>query len=705
MISPRRIGKLVAFFLSLNLLALDSNALAHRDAKTARNASRRKELDLPRRLNGKRLLSMHGDVGSLALTTATHPDVGLDHLFQPLKLDCHPDCVKRGNCNAEEGRCECPFGYTGPTCEEPLLSGCQRGPGLEPFFGVLVSRNCECLRQANRFFGCSPNNDTCTLASMSFHDVQCYTFPDLPPEQQYSQMPSLDQPGVQYYRGSINRVVDLKPVGPAEGLVGRDIWSRAYLGLPPEKCGTTKCHGRGACVLEVQSTELDALRTATEGNYSPYCMCYKGYMGHHCNEDMLELCPSNCRGRGRCIRGFCHCNPPYWGLDCSRERAWQLAPGAPHIPNRHVLRIYVYDLPANAAFMVALDDNVFDLNEPSYQTHRKFLNPLEANLFFVPANAYAYSSNTNPPTNQGVRVLPKWASLGFPVTEAPATYHAGYDVYLSNVIHVTLFGLHANLRDNTTTFLKPAPEHHPTWGCYHPKKDVLAAPWYDHMLGSKEAVHLYGSLSDAGGEAPNRDLLFFFAGSVRPRDTSYSGGARQALSAHLKALMASGGNYSDIQFVEGTVPDYEALYMRSRFCLAPHGAGFGVRLTLAMTHACIPVIIQDQVYQPYESDGLLPYSQFSLRLSKSDIPYIVDILRSVSTERQKRMRLAMAKYHHAFLWEPSLGGRAYNYTIRALNQRLHGLWGHLWGDPHPAERRHLRVAWDDAQDEGELADM
>ncbi len=32
----------------------------------------------------------------------------------------------------------------------------------------------------------------------------------------------------------------------------------------------------------------------------------------------------------------------------------------------------------------------------------------------------------------------------------------------------------------------------------------------------------------------------------------------------------------------------------------------------------------------------------------------------------------------AFLWAPKLGGRAYEYTIRALEARLHGVWGELW---------------------------
>ncbi|GIL86532.1 hypothetical protein Vretifemale_14819 [Volvox reticuliferus] len=563
---------------------------------------------------------------------------------------------------------------------------------------------------------CEARKGSCTLASMSFHEAQCYSFTGKGLSDQWSQMPAMDEEGLEYYRGWINRKVDLRRVQPQEGVVGKDMWDRPYLILPSEKCGHSKCHGRGACAVELPSTDLDSIRTASDSGRQ-FCMCYKGYMGHTCDEDMWELCPNQCRGRGQCIRGFCHCRAPYWGADCGRERAWQLAPGASLVPNRLVLRIYVYELPSYVAFPVPQDDNVFDIDEHFYQTHRKFLemllmdtavrteNPLEANLFLVPANAYSYSSNTNSPANQ-IEAALNYVIANFPYFNASrGTDHFLWTTgdrgacYLprnmSRVIFVTLFGLHANLRDNATTFLNPIPEYHPNWGCLHPKKDVVAAPWYDNMVGVNEAPRTYEKVVAAQGEAPERDLLFFFAGSVRMHDMSYSNGVRQDLFNHLKAVFASDGNYSDILFVEGYTADYGELHKRSRFCLAPHGSGFGVRLTLAMAHACIPVIIQDQVYQPYESDGILPYNQFALRLSKSDIPDIIPILRAVPVTKQKHMRLAMAKYYHAFLWEASLGGRAYNYTIKALNQRLHGLWGHLWGDPH-LNRRQLRVAWDEA---------
>ncbi|GFR44305.1 hypothetical protein Agub_g5517 [Astrephomene gubernaculifera] len=717
----RRLARLIALLLFARLAASSGNRL---QAVAAANKQRflsapaadqgrltravRRHVLAHRSSDGQRALlywdtqgnlTVHGAGRQLTLNTSTHPDVRLDHLFVPLNRSCHPDCTKRGNCNAEEGRCECPFGYTGPTCSDPLMPACQLGPLLEPFFGFTVPRSCECVRQARTFFGCSDGGDTCTLSSFGFRDVFCYQYPDRPPGEQWSLMPELTTPGVEYFRGNVRQAVALRPLAAVEGVAGEDLWGNHILSLPLERCGESKCHGRGACIVPLKSTSGTAVQEAS--SQSPHCMCYKGYKGHTCGESMDYLCPGECRGRGRCSRGFCHCDPPYWGLDCSREHAWQLAPGVAPVPNRVRLRIYVYDLPANVAAHVSLDDNIHDLNEGFYQTHRKFLemllmdpdvrteNPHEANLFLVPANAYSYSSNTNPPANQIASAL-TYVAHNYPWFNASGgrdhvvwTTGDRGSCYthknLSHVIFVTLFGLHADLREGGSTFLHPLPTH-PGHGCYHPMKDVLAAPLYDYFMDNKDAVKLYNGVRLAGGEDAKRDLLFFFAGSVRPNDKVYSGGVRQSLSVHLKELVTGphAANYSDVLFIEGFTPDYESLHRRSKFCLAPHGAGFGVRLTTAMTHACVPVIIQDQVYQPYESEGVLPYHEFSLRLGRADIPNIVHILRSVTPERMKAMRLAMANYYRAFLWDPRSGGLAYNYTVLALERRLHGVWGRLW---------------------------
>jgi hypothetical protein len=76
--------------------------------------------------------------------------------------------------------------------------------------------------------------------------------------------------------------------------------------------------------------------------------CFSSRHGHNCgllHSSALygESCLHNCNGRGNCTYGFCHCHPGWWGLDCSRSRAYGPAKGL-H-PPRDRPRVYIYDLP------------------------------------------------------------------------------------------------------------------------------------------------------------------------------------------------------------------------------------------------------------------------------------------------------------------------------------------------------------------------
>lgn len=51
-----------------------------------------------------------------------------------------------------------------------------------------------------------------------------------------------------------------------------------------------------------------------------WCECHKGFVGGHCETVETRPCPNKCSGRGTCSRGFCHCQPPWFGLDCSRSK-------------------------------------------------------------------------------------------------------------------------------------------------------------------------------------------------------------------------------------------------------------------------------------------------------------------------------------------------------------------------------------------------
>lgn len=79
------------------------------------------------------------------------------------------------------------------------------------------------------------------------------------------------------------------------------------------------------------------------------------------------------------------------------------------------------------------------------------------------------------------------------------------------------------------------------------------------------------------------------------------------------------------------------LAMQSEFCLCPRGYGLNsFRLYEAMQLGCIPVIITDEFYLPWQDE--LNWSEFSVLISKDNIPNIVDILKIYKPEDINRMR-------------------------------------------------------------------
>jgi hypothetical protein len=52
-----------------------------------------------------------------------------------------------------------------------------------------------------------------------------------------------------------------------------------------------------------------------------------------------------------------------------------------------------------------------------------------------------------------------------------------------------------------------------------------------------------------------------------------------------------------LQIIDGGIHNYTEELRAAKFCLAPYGAGWGIRVTISMAHGCVPVIIQDHVYQ------------------------------------------------------------------------------------------------------------
>lgn len=77
-------------------------------------------------------------------------------------------------------------------------------------------------------------------------------------------------------------------------------------------------------------------------------------------------------------------------------------------------------------------------------------------------------------------------------------------------------------------------------------------------------------------------------------------------------------------------------------------------------------LLRENVLQ-YAEDAL-PYEEFSIRLNNADLPTPREILRGITGTQYKRLVESLPRYRHAFLWDTSVGGRAFDYTVFSLRR-------------------------------------
>jgi len=240
------------------------------------------------------------------------------------------------------------------------------------------------------------------------------------------------------------------------------------------------------------------------------------------------------------------------------------------------------------------------------------------------------------------------------------------------MIKLTHFGFFDNLADGKHKSVIGGVNS--KWGCFHPLRDVVAAGNLD--INGRIAKETYVDRpQNPQMPLPNRTTLFFFAGGNRPNEPDYSGGARQLLVECVK-------KWNDPEFQLATsVPDMAEAMRASKFCLAPYGHGWGIRINWVMATGCVPVIIQESVFQPYED--VLPYEDFSIRLNNDDIPHLPKILRAVTPEKLEALQKGVAKYWPALVWPQEENGKAFDYTILSLRRRYLNLKSKYFGHHQP----------------------
>ena len=302
---------------------------------------------------------------------------------------CDPACERRGTCNRELGRCDCPPFFGGPDCSRPLFPACVEQWGMRPSVAVCgihtqpaFPTSCDCLWE-------------CHGMAMDARQ-ECVVEP--------AKGETMAQAEA--------RVKQRMPWMP---VIANESWLRRTKADAAATLSAGRCSGRG-----IYSVQLPYVFYPPDGEvhdgpkyglppgpvrlrHTPLCRCFPGFTGKDCEIDMarthsLHKCFNDCSGRGECVQNFCRCAPGSWGIDCS------LGAALPKSDAAHVAasgsgdlrpRVYVYDMPPRfTSWLGAMRrgdwtrDHWYGvdviLHQQLLRSPYRTLDPANADYFFIP---------------------------------------------------------------------------------------------------------------------------------------------------------------------------------------------------------------------------------------------------------------------------------------------------------------------------------
>jgi hypothetical protein len=128
---------------------------------------------------------------------------------------CAPGCESNGNCNRALGACECPFGYTGPTCSDPLWPSCQVSPKQQEVYcsSDWRPKSCACLEQCAAFV-CPDGTHASCERDFDLHNAKCFQregsvsiTTDGAAWDGGSDLPEDTEDGVKYFKGWLHKQI------------------------------------------------------------------------------------------------------------------------------------------------------------------------------------------------------------------------------------------------------------------------------------------------------------------------------------------------------------------------------------------------------------------------------------------------------------------------------------------------------------------
>ncbi|EPS66708.1 adenylosuccinate synthetase, partial [Genlisea aurea] len=190
--------------------------------------------------------------------------------------------------------------------------------------------------------------------------------------------------------------------------------------------------------------------------------------------------------------------------------------------------------------------------------------------------------------------------------------------------------------------------------CFDPVKDIVLPAWkspYDISFGINK-------LRNHSRYIEERFIFFYFNGNLGPAyngrpEERYSMGIRQKIGEEFGSTPNKEGKLGkqwqeDVMVLSKRSDNYQEELSSSIFCGVFPGDGWSGRMEDSILHGCIPVIIQDGIYLPYEN--VFDLESFGVRISEDDIPNMIRILRNISETEIERKQMNLMGIFQRFLY-------------------------------------------------------
>lgn len=604
---------------------------------------------------------------------------------------CKNDCSGQGICNRELGLCRCFHGFSGEGCSERLHLDCNFPGSKDQPYGHWVVSICPAYCDTTRamcFCGEGTKYPNRPVAEACGFKINLPSEPDGP---KLTDWTTNDLDNVLTTNGS-------KPgwcnVDPADAYASKVhfkeecdckydcLWGR-FCEVPVLCTCINQCSGHGHC-------------------RGGFCQCEMGWYGMDCS---IPSVLTSIREWPQWLR------PAQINIPNSTEQVGKLVSLNAMVEKKRPL-VYVYDLPPEFGshllegrhFKFECVNRIYDARNATLWTDQLYgsqmafyesilasphrtLNGEEADFFFVPIldaciitraddaphlsmekhmglrssltlefykKAYDYIAEQYPFWNRSSGRDHIWSfSWDEGACYAPKEiWNSMMLVHWGNTNSKHNHSTTAYWGDNWDRISSDRRGNHP---CFDPDKDLVLPAWKRPDVGALSSKLWARPLE-------KRNTLFYFNGNLgpayehgRPEDT-YSMGIRQRVAEEFGSTPNKKGKLGK-QHAEDVIVtplrsnNYHEDLASSVFCGVMPGDGWSGRMEDSILQGCIPVVIQDGIYLPYEN--VLNYESFAVRIGEDEIPQLMKILRGFN-ETEIKFRLAnVQKIWQRFLYRDS----------------------------------------------------